>query len=143
MTLLKFNPAFPVSSALFNNFFDRDIAPVSENFSSPAVNIKESDQAFSLELAIPGLKKEDFTIALEDDLLKVSSENKQAKKQKDEDANYMRKEFAYQSFNRTFVLPETADGEKLAATYENGVLQLYLPKKEEAKKKAPRLIEVA
>ncbi len=106
----------------------------------PAVNIKEGEKDFSLELSIPGFKKEDFNIEVDNDVLTISSEVKAEKETKEE--NYTRREFRVSSFKRAFTLPETVDAENINASYEDGILKLTLPKKEEALPKPKRLIEI-
>ena len=110
------------------------------NLSIPAVNISEDKDFFKIELAAPGVKKEDFKINVDEKLLSVSTEAKEEKSEETE--NYSRKEFNYSSFSRSFRLPKTVDIEKIEATHENGILYLSLPKKEEAKPKEPRQITV-
>jgi len=122
--------------SLFNEFFNNSYSSVL----SPSANIKETDEAYAIELAIPGFTKDNFKIEVRDRVLEVSSVSESENEEKKE--NYIRKEFSYSSFNRTFRLPRTVDVDKIAATYENGVLTLDLPKKEEAKVKEPRLISV-
>ncbi|MDG3583582.1 Hsp20/alpha crystallin family protein [Galbibacter pacificus] len=139
------------NNSLFPSFFDEVLKPDwfggIENFSSsvPAVNIKEEDNKFSLEVAAPGMKKEDFNVEIDKNILTVSADVKKESEEKDskENARYSRKEFSYTSFKRIFTLPETVDSDKINATYEDGVLVLALPKKEEALPKPKRLIEIA
>ncbi|WP_335966569.1 Hsp20/alpha crystallin family protein [Galbibacter sp. PAP.153] len=139
------------NNSLFPSFFDEVLKPDwfggIENFSSsvPAVNIKEEDNKFSLEVAAPGMKKEDFNVEIDKNVLTVSADVKKESEEKDskENARYSRKEFSYTSFKRIFTLPETVDSDKINATYEDGVLVLALPKKEEALPKPKRLIEIA
>lgn len=111
------------------------------NTSIPAVNIKDNTEGFELELAVPGMKKDDFTVEIDNDVLTISSELKTENEESKE--NYTRKEFSYSSFKRAFTLPETVDGSKIDAKYEDGVLKLTLPKKQEALPKPKRLIEIA
>jgi HSP20 family protein len=113
-----------------------------QNFNTnvPAVNIKETDTSFGIELAAPGKKKEDFNIEIDHNVLTISSEEK-TEKEKTE-GKYTRKEFSYSSFRRAFTLPETVNTESINATYENGVLYVALPKREEALPKPKRLIEI-
>ena len=106
----------------------------------PAVNIKEDDKGFHLELSIPGGKKEDFSIEVDNDTLTISNAVKNETETKEE--KYTRREFSYATFKRAFVLPETVDGTKIDASYEAGILRLVLPKKEEALPKPKRLIEI-
>lgn len=113
-----------------------------QNFNTnvPAVNIKETDTSFGIELAAPGKKKEDFNIEIDHNVLTISSENKLEKEETE--GKYTRREFSYSSFRRAFTLPETVNTENINATYENGVLNVALPKKEEALPKPKRLIEI-
>ncbi|MGK7395650.1 MAG: Hsp20/alpha crystallin family protein [Candidatus Cyclobacteriaceae bacterium M3_2C_046] len=148
MSIVKRNPDwynnFP---NLFDDFFGRELSNWgNSNYSStsttlPAVNIRELNDSFLVEMAAPGMSKKDFKIELDNNMLTISSEKHFEDEQKDQ--NYTRKEFSYQSFNRTFTLPkEVVDVDKIKAKYENGVLHLNIPKLEEAKQKAPRKIEV-
>lgn len=103
--------------------------------------MKETDDNYEVEVAAPGMDKKDFHITLDGNLLTISSEKQFSDEEKD--ANYTRREFSYQSFQRSFELPkDVVDEESIQAKYENGVLYLTVPKKEEAKKKAPKRIEV-
>lgn len=108
----------------------------------PAVNIKETPNAFEVEMAAPGMSKEDFRIELDSNVLTITSEKRSGYEQKDNE-KYSRKEFSYQSFQRTFTLSkEVVDEDKIEAKYQNGVLYLTIPKKEEAKQKPPRRIQI-
>jgi HSP20 family protein len=109
----------------------------------PAVNIQESEDRFTIELAAPGKAKEDFNIELDNDLLTISSEKKTEQTTADKAKNYTRKEFSYQSFKRSFTLPESIDVSAIKANYENGVLNVELPKREEAKTQPKRLIDIS
>lgn len=106
----------------------------------PAVNIKETDTNFGIELAAPGKKKEDFNIEIDHNVLTISSENKSEKEETE--GKYTRREFSYSSFRRAFTLPETVNTENINAIYENGVLNVSLPKREEALPKPKRVIEI-
>lgn len=108
----------------------------------PPVNIKETEQEFTIELIAPGLKKEDFNIELDNDLLTVSSEIK-SEKTEQEEGKFTRREFSFSSFKRSFSLPETVKEEGINASYQNGILAITLPKKEEALPKAKRLVEIS
>lgn len=125
-TLVRnFAPSFPV---LFNNIlndFER-IAPAHQQ-SFPAVNVAETENEFKIELAAPGLSKDSFKINVHENILSVSSETKAEKEENT--TNYKRKEFDFSSFKRTFTLSKTIDADRIAATYEHGVLRLSLPKK--------------
>lgn len=107
----------------------------------PVVNIQENDQEYKLEMVIPGMKKEDLVINLENDNLTISSNQKEQKEESK--VNYTLKEFEFSSFQRTFTLPDTVDVEHINAAYENGILDLILPKKEESKPLPARKIEIA
>jgi len=108
---------------------------------TPSVNIIESDANFTLEVAAPGLKKEDFNIALDNDVLSIASNRKDETTEKE--SNYTRREFSYIEFKRSFTIPETVNSEDINAVYENGILKITLPKKEEAKVPAKREISIA
>ncbi|HQU59034.1 MAG TPA: Hsp20/alpha crystallin family protein, partial [Saprospiraceae bacterium] len=108
----------------------------------PAVNIIESNDGFTVEMAAPGMNKKDFQIELENEILKISSQ-KEVKQEIKEDDRYTRREFSYQSFQRTFHLPKSVvDDSKIKAKYEDGVLRVMIPKREEAKKLPPRKIAI-
>lgn len=110
--------------------------------SLPAVNIRESSDSFEVEMAAPGMTKKDFNIELNNNLLTISSE-KMDEKERKEGERFTRKEFSYQSFQRSFMLPkEVVDDDKINARYENGLLYLHIPKKEEAKVRPPKQISV-
>lgn len=121
--------------SIFDEFFteNRLDVPNYEKFSIPPVNIQENLTNFVIDLAVPGLKKENIAIEIEENVLKVSSEisEKKETEEPDIDAKFTRKEFGYRSFNRSFTLPETVGLDDIQATYENGVLKITLPKKEE------------
>lgn len=140
MTLIKFqkeNPArtlFPNSVDLFNEFFNDFAGSDFRKWNTPAVNISENDQAYKLQIAVPGLKKDDFKIALEENTLVVSAEQKSENAEKTE--RYSRKEFSFSSFTRRFTLPENIDQTNISANYENGIMLLVLPKKAEEKPKS-------
>jgi len=146
MTLVKRNSdnLFP---SLFDNFFSRDWMDWNNsNYSNtnttlPAVNVRENDQEFTIEVAAPGMKKDDFNINLDNNQLTISSEIKS--KSESKEGNYSRKEFSYQSFSRSFRLPVSlVDGDKISAKYDEGILCIRLPKKEEAKPKPSRIISI-
>lgn len=143
MTLVKTNNRFAFPS-LIDEFFKPDWMGGMERMSLnvPAVNIKETETSFVVELAAPGKKKEDFNIELEDNVLTISSEARSEKEEKDNEGKYTRREFSYSSFKRAFTLPETVNDYEINASYENGVLHITLPKKEEALPKPKRLIEI-
>lgn len=110
------------------------------NSSIPSVNVIEQDKGYLIEVAAPGLKKEEFNIELDNKLLKISSEKKLEEEVKNE--KILRREFNYCSFKRTFSLPDTVDVDKINAKHENGILSIYIPKKEEARIKPSKAIEI-
>ncbi len=107
----------------------------------PSVNVAEDDHHYQLEFLVPGFKKEDFKIEVENNMLNVSASVSKEEAEQANGKKYMRKEFSYQSFKRSFELPETADGDHISASYEAGVLTLDIAKKAE-EKVAPKQIEV-
>jgi HSP20 family protein len=125
---------------LFPSVFDEFFTPWNDMFLNdwnkmltvPAVNIKETMNDYRIAVAAPGLKKTDFKINVDGNLLNISAEIEETKEEKEE--RYTRNEYNYSSFSRSFTLPLEVNKEKIDATYENGVLTLVLPKKEEAKK---------
>lgn len=147
MSLIKRNEANWLPS-VFDDMFKADWLGGTTNVNSigtsiPAVNIQESDDNFMVEVAAPGKTRNDFNIELENDILTISSEEKKENETTEKNGRYTRKEFSYSNFKRAFSLPETVDNEKIAASYENGVLVINLPKKEEAKVQAKRMIEIS
>ncbi|MCB0629010.1 MAG: Hsp20 family protein [Saprospiraceae bacterium] len=150
MALIRNNfPSLPTTfSRFFDDVFTRDVFDWGNgNFSQtnttlPAVNIVENNNEFLVEMAAPGMNKKDFRIELENEMLKISSE-KEMKNEVKDDERYTRREFSYQAFTRSFHLPKTVvDEAKIQARYEDGVLRIMIPKKEEAKVLPPRKIEV-
>jgi HSP20 family protein len=141
MTLIRWNNRNALTD-LFSNFFESDFV---DNFNrralEPAANILEHADAFELNLAAPGLKKDDFKIGLENNILTISSETLDEKVE--ESKNYTRKEFFFGSFSRSFTLPKTIDLEKIKADYENGILKVMLPKKEEARLDIKKEIKIS
>lgn len=139
--LVNFNSGVnSIFDDLFNNSFSNFVG---SDFVSnvPSVNISESPNDFKIELAAPGLQKEDFDINIKKNTLTVS-----AKKEISNEVNkekFTRKEFGYSSFSRSFQLPEGVESNSIEAIYENGILGIVLPKKEEAKELAPRAINVS
>ena len=107
----------------------------------PAVNIKENADEYFLEIAVPGMNKSDFNIDVENKVLSISSEK--SEEQIDNQDNYTRREFGYSSFKRTFTLPESIESDNIKAKYEDGILTVHLPKREEAKEKPAKKIEVS
>lgn len=142
MNLIKRNSNLILPS-LLDEIFKPDWNGGIQNFNTsiPAVNIKESETDFKLELFAPGLKKEDFNIEIDQNTLSVSSEKQTETEENNE--KYSRKEFSFSSFKRTFNLPESVNFDVIEANYENGILNIRLPKREEALPKPKRLIEIA
>ena len=124
----------------FNDNFFNGFRSVGTHSASPAVNVMEEDNEYRIEVAVPGLSKKDFQISLEDDVLTLSSEQKESKKE--DDRRYVRREFNYHSFKRSFQLPDTVDQENIKAGFDSGILNVVLPKKEEVVQQAPRQIEI-
>jgi HSP20 family protein len=110
--------------------FDLGTDPFSIDFSSriPSANITETDKEYKIELAVPGMERKDFKVAVENGVLYVGSEKEE--EHTDEDKNYTRREYSYSGFKRSFSLPENCFEDKIKAKYENGILNLILPKKE-------------
>ncbi len=145
MTLIKFKnegkEKMPYFSEFFNDMYDNMLTSDLRRISMPAVNIEESDDQFRLELAVPGLRKEDFKISVEKDVLTVSAERQSEKDEKKK--RYTRREFNYVSFSRNFTLPEVVDAGKIIANYDHGVMEVVLPKKAEARPTPAREIKIA
>lgn len=142
MTLIKRTyPEFPQISNWLEDIFSKDFDMVSKMKGTiPLVNIKETEDSYIIELAAPGLKKENFDLDLDNNILTISSKTEEQEVTKNE--NYTKKEFNYSSFKRAFTLPETADIEKIAAKYESGILEITISKKEEAKVQPKRKIDI-
>ena len=148
MTLVKTSDRlFPTFPSFFDNLFSRDLFDWNEsNFSTtnstlPAVNIRENDESFMIEMAAPGLNRENFKVNLDRNRLMISSEFKDEKNESNE--KYSRREFSYQSFQRSFTLPEgIIDGDKISAKYNNGILMVSIPKREEVKPKPAKEIDI-
>ncbi|GAB4043415.1 Hsp20/alpha crystallin family protein [Spirosoma litoris] len=108
----------------------------------PAVNIKETSEGYQIDVAAPGLKKDDFSLSLHNGKLTVSTKQQAQHEEKNEQGQYTQREFSYHAFSRSFWLPDSCDQEQIQARYENGILHIELPKKEEAKPKAPTQIQI-
>ena len=138
--------SLPMWSSWIDDIFTREWPSVfSQNFNTgmslPMVNIKETSDAYFVEMAVPGLKKSDFKIDLENQVLSISTELESELEQNED--TYTRKEFGYSSFKRSFTLPETVDEGNIKAKYNEGILSIHLPKKEEAKQKPARTIKIS
>jgi HSP20 family protein len=149
-TLVKTNGnLFPAIPSLLNDFltddwFDSSLANwKSMGATLPAVNVRETNDDFRIEVAAPGMKRDDFKLELENNLLSISSQREDNREEKDKDG-YTRREFSYQSFQRSFRLPENhVEGDKIEARYVDGILQITIPKKETAKVKPAKQIAVS
>jgi HSP20 family protein len=150
-SLLRSNGSlFPALPSLLEGFIDRDLFDSSlsnwrgEGSSLPAVNIRETEDAFEIEMAAPGMKRDDFKIELDNQLLTISSERQNTEEEKDKQGNFTRREFSYQSFQRSFTLPENKiKGDNIQAKYNDGILLITVPKAENAKKKPLRKIAIS
>jgi HSP20 family protein len=147
MSVIRWNDRNPVATFnnMVENFFGRDLVNDFLNkdllqSTVPAVNVKETAENYVVEVAAPGLKKEDFQIELHNNLLAISAQTKQENESRQE--KYTRREFSYTSFQRTFTLPNHVEAEHIDAKYVDGLLHLTLPKREEAKEKPSRKIEI-
>ena len=127
---LRLNDFFDNNSLATPSMFDFDDTFQRLGFAAkvPSVNITENNEAYSIQLAAPGLEKKDFKIEVENDMLTISSQKEQ--ETKEEKDNYRRREFSYQSFSRSFQLPQNSQTDKIDAHYQDGILKLTLPKKE-------------
>lgn len=130
-------------SPFLSNIFDDDFFPVLSNRpnSTPAVNIKENEKNYTLELAVPGIDKKDLKIDISEDVLTISSETKNETEENQD--GYKRKEFSYSSFCRSFYIPENVNREKIGASYKDGILSVELPKQEEEKNKLTRQVKIS
>lgn len=149
-SLVKSNGTFfPTIPSLFDDFFTRDWLDSSlanwrvSGATLPAVNVMETNDDFRIEVAAPGMKRSDFKVELDNNVLTISSQREEKAEEKDAAGNYTRKEFSYQSFQRSFSLPENkVIGDKISARYADGILHVTVPKSEEAKVKPAKQIAV-
>ena len=150
MTLIQFKnnkgvdrfPRVPsVFSDFFSDFMNDELANKNVFKSVPSVNISENPSAYIVELAVPGMQKNEFKIEVENNTISISGEKKA--ESKDENSRFTRKEFSYTSFTRTFTMPDHVASDAISAEYVNGILKLTLPKKEEAKAKPVREVVVS
>jgi HSP20 family protein len=143
MNTVKRNPANRAFPSVMDELFKDLLGGTQYTHKTvPPVNIRETEQSFSVELMAPGMKKEDFNIELDNYLLTISAEVK-TENTTEESGKFTRREFSFSSFKRSFTLPETVKEDEINASYEDGILKITLPKKEEALPKAKRLIEVS
>ena len=140
MRIVKYNnnKVFP---SLMNEFFNDDFRMnvINNNHSVPSVNSIENYNSFEIDLAVPGMKKDDFTIQLNDKVLVISSENTNSVENNSMSLN----EFNYSSFQRSFTVPETVELDKIKANYKNGILKVKLPKKKDSITKPNRVIDIS
>jgi HSP20 family protein len=133
-----------LGSGLLEDFLGKDffegLLPKSTQYTVPAVNIVEDTDQFKIEVAAPGMQKSDFNIESENNILTISA-NRETKSEENQE-NFLRKEFHYSFFRRSFTLPQSIDQEKISAAYADGVLHVVLPKKEEARKPQARNIAI-
>lgn len=152
-TLVKRDGLFPsLISKSVNNFFDdfltkdlfdwtdRNFASLGSNL--PSVNLKETDKQLEVEMAAPGMKREDFKVEIDNNTLMISSEKEEEKEETRKKDNFVRKEFNYQSFFRSFYLPENVDENKIEATYKDGILHVIIAKKPGSEKKLLKNIPI-
>lgn len=144
MTLIKSNGnliPFGMDNFFDDDFFDNKWLEKKLKHTLPAVNIKENKNEFNIEFAAPGFAKKDFNIDLDDNVLIISAEKE--KEKNEENDNFTRKEFSYNSFSRSFTLPKTINGDKIDAKYTDGILKLSIPKMEVTKLLPKKEIKVA
>jgi len=149
-TLVKNNrSSFLAVPSFFDDMLTRDWFNWTMNHGNdsglvPAVNVKETNDAFELEVAAPGMNKQDFRVALDNNILLISAQKEEKHEEQDENGNYARREFSYQSFNRSFSLPERmVKSDEIVTHYTNGILHITVPKAEQAKVKPAKQIEIA
>jgi HSP20 family protein len=152
-TLVKRDGLFPSVigrsvSSLLDDFFTKDIFDwTDKNYSAlgsnlPSVNLKETDTKLMIDLAAPGLRKEDFKVEIDNNLLVISCEKEETKEETSKKEDYVRREFNYQSFYRSFSLPDYVDENKIEANYKDGILHVTISKKAGAKKKEAKTISI-
>ena len=140
MPVMRTNSWIP---SVFADLFDTEYMPKA-NCTAPAINVKESDKAYTVELAAPGMKKEDFNVHINDEgNLIIKMEQKQEHKDEDKNMRYLRREFSYSKFEQTLILPDDVKKEDIKARVENGVLTVELPKIVDDKVKLSRQIDIA
>ena len=139
MPVMRTNNWIP---SVFNDLFDVDFMPKA-NCTAPAINVKESDEAYTVELAAPGMKKEDFNVHINNEgnlIIKMEQKNE---KKEDKNTRYLRREFSYSKFEQTLILPDDVRKDAISAKVEHGVLTVELPKLIEEKVKVSRQIDIA
>jgi HSP20 family protein len=138
--LTKTNEFFPPMESFFKKFFNDDLSLKDQAGFVPSVNVTENEHSYSIEASAPGFEKKDFNVRVEDGVLTISAEHRA--EQKTEEEKFVRKEFNYGSFSRSFNLADLVDEEKIDARYENGILKVKLPKNEKAKAKRAKHIAI-
>lgn len=150
-SLMKWNNTgndrmFPKFPSLFDDFVTKDLFSipfVTGGSTVPAVNVKETETAYELEMAAPGMEKKDFKVELDQNTLTISVEKENKTEEKSENGNYSRREFSYRSFSRSFNLPEElVKADEISANYKNGILHLVVPKKEASKPRVTKQIAI-
>jgi HSP20 family protein len=142
MTLMKFQKqpvrgnTFPAFNDLFTDLFDGMVNSDFRRWSNAAINIREDENNYFLEVAAPGVKKEDFRLNVEDNVLRIDAGTRKSDETVQDNGRYTRREFNCSTFSRSFTLPESVNIDEIAANYENGVMHIRLPKREEAKPKS-------
>jgi HSP20 family protein len=141
---------FPAIPSLLDDFFGRDWLDSSlaswktQNSTLPAVNIRETNDTYMIEVAAPGMKRDDFKVELDNNVLTISSQREDKHEEKDSEGNFTRREFSYQSFQRSFSLPENKiRGDEISARYTDGILHVTVPKTEDAKVKPAKQIAIS
>jgi len=128
--------------SVFNDLFDTDFMPKA-NCTAPAINVKENEKAYIVELAAPGMKKEDFNVHINDEgNLIIKMEQKQEQKDEDKSTRYLRREFSYSKYEQTLILPDDVQKDQISAKVEHGVLTVQLPKIVKEEVKVSRQIEI-
>jgi len=143
MALIKRSDRPMLGGSLLSDFFDDDRffnSPWLSGQSMPAVNVKENDKNFEIELAAPGYNKNEFNITMEDGALTISAERKEENEKKED--KYTRREFGYSSFSRSFHLPKNISESDVKATFENGVLKLVINKRDSEKSNPKKSIQI-
>jgi HSP20 family protein len=136
--------------SLLNDFFADDFFKLpfvqwrSDAATLPAVNVMETPDDFRIEVAAPGMKRDDFKVELDNNILSISSERQEENEKNDKDGTFARREFSYQGFQRSFtLLSDKVEGDKIQARYADGILHITIPKKEEARRKPAKQIKVS
>ncbi|MES2514607.1 MAG: Hsp20 family protein [Bacteroidota bacterium] len=135
-----------VNNFSFDDVFAKNFIELPSKFAhnTPAVNIKETEKSFELDLAAPGMDKKDFKIELKENLLTISAKHEHKTEEKEENERYTRREFSYQSFSRSFnVAEDSIEKDGIQAKYESGILNVSIPKKQKAVEKTTKQIEIA